>query len=226
MREFAYKNKLPEQFLFNVLKANLLKNIFKDEFDLIGPEVFQCFIELPKLTKQSLLSEFVDGESSWINDITTKDHRESFSEIVIKSVNQTIQDLDKYIDYYFTNSLTTPLLFKHFLGDKYLLNKLFKFNVTVLHNNPNEYNIDIRKYFNDGSLEMNFGMGLKRILNLDNFSKSYSILPTGQSGLPKSENYSDQAELYSKGEYRTIDFDESVVRSSANYRKLVLTPKQ
>ena len=226
LREFAYNSKLPEQFVFNVLKANLLKNIFKDEFDLIGPEVFQCFIELPKLTEQSLLSVFKNNESSWINNINTKDNRESFSEIVNISVNQTIQDLVKYKDYNFTYDLKTQVLFKHLLGDKYLLNKLFKFNVSASHNNPYAYDIDIRKYLNDGSIEPISGTSLQRIFNLDDFSKSYSVSPTGQSGLPKSDNYSDQTELYSNDKYRTIDFDESVVRSSVNYRKLVLTPKQ
>ena len=52
----------------------------------------------------------------------------------------------------------------------------------------------------------------------------YSILPTGQSGLPKSVYYADQAELFNKHSFRKIEFDETTIRNSDQYQKLVLCP--
>jgi len=42
--------------------------------------------------------------------------------------------------------------------------------------------------------------------------------------LPKSVHYSDQAELFNAGQYRTTLFDKEAIRK-AGFRKLVLLPK-
>ena len=51
------------------------------------------------------------------------------------------------------------------------------------------------------------------------------ILPTGQSGLPDSPHYRDQADMYHNGEYRTTWFNEKFIRSNKSlFRHLELMP--
>ena len=50
------------------------------------------------------------------------------------------------------------------------------------------------------------------------------ILPTGQSGLPNSPNYKDQASLYNSGNYRKTLFNEDSIKVDQSMRVLLLTP--
>ena len=59
---------------------------------------------------------------------------------------------------------------------------------------------------------------------MNDLNNTQIILPTGQSGLPKSDHYSDQAKLFNAGQYRTTLFDKEAIRK-AGFRKLVLLPK-
>jgi acyl-homoserine lactone acylase PvdQ len=52
------------------------------------------------------------------------------------------------------------------------------------------------------------------------------IIPTGQSGQQNSPHYSDQADLYNKGLYRTSYMDEKFIRHSKEFTHLMLTPKK
>ncbi|MBL7047759.1 MAG: penicillin acylase family protein, partial [Candidatus Marinimicrobia bacterium] len=63
----------------------------------------------------------------------------------------------------------------------------------------------------------------RRIVDFSNLDETQFIIPTGQSGLPRSPHYDDQAPLYHSGKYRTTHFDESTIRS-IGYKKLVLVP--
>ena len=47
------------------------------------------------------------------------------------------------------------------------------------------------------------GASMRRIVDFSNLNKTKFILPTGQSGLPNSPHYRDQAEMYHSGKYRT-----------------------
>ena len=71
--------------------------------------------------------------------------------------------------------------------------------------------------------KLNFCL-LKQIPNFANLNQTQQIIPTGQSGLPNSKHYDDQAELYHKGDYRTTWFDEKYIRENKNFRRLTLLP--
>ena len=65
---------------------------------------------------------------------------------------------------------------------------------------------------------------MRRIVDFSNLNESKIIIPTGQSGLPNSPHYQDQAALYNNGLYRTTNFDSDFIKNSKEYRKLVLYP--
>ena len=65
----------------------------------------------------------------------------------------------------------------------------------------------------------------RRLIDYADLSKSYSIQPNGNSGNFMSSNYSDQVEMYLKGEYRILNFTDSQI--SANQKNiLVFTPNK
>ena len=84
------------------------------------------------------------------------------------------------------------------------------------------FNLNVGKNKNTNTSVSN--SNIRRIFDLSDSSTSYSILSTGQSGLPKSNNYADQMEMYKNNEFRKIEIDEEIIRNSDQYRKLVLCP--
>ena len=95
---------------------------------------------------------------------------------------------------------------------------------SVEHPHPFGENESLRKYFNVGPIALKggnevinnigftpdssgyykatFGPAMRRIIDLGQIQKSWSVLPTGQSGNILSEHYSDQAQMYANGEFR------------------------
>jgi penicillin amidase len=74
----------------------------------------------------------------------------------------------------------------------------------------------------DGNYKVSAGPSTRRIIDFSDIENSWSILPTGQSGNPLSEHYSDQAALYNAGKFRRMKLNkEEIVRTST---KLVFIP--
>ena len=68
------------------------------------------------------------------------------------------------------------------------------------------------------------GASMRRIVDFSDLNATQLILPTGQSGIPSSPHYNDQADMYHKGLYRTTWFSEDYIRNSDGFKKLVLNP--
>lgn len=60
--------------------------------------------------------------------------------------------------------------------------------------------------------EMTLGPSIRRVVDFSNLSRSFSVLPTGQSGHPLSTNYADQTDLWLEGRYRYIYSDSTFFR--------------
>ena len=65
---------------------------------------------------------------------------------------------------------------------------------------------------------------MRRVVDFKNLNETQMIMPTGQSGLYNSPHYKDQAKLYHSGNYRTTWFDESFIRESNQFKRLILLP--
>ena len=74
------------------------------------------------------------------------------------------------------------------------------------------------------SFKQTSGASMRRVVDLSIMNNTKAIMPTGQSGLQGSPHYDDQAKLYHTGEYRNTIFDEKIIRSDRNLRKLIFTP--
>jgi len=202
-----------EALLINVIYTKLLENIFRDEFTLVGDDVFDIFVSLPTIAEESLNMILDNAETSWIDDIKTVDYKENLVEIVIKSVDEAINEIKKdYGNNIHNLQLANSKTYKHILHKKSVIAKLFNLNIKV----DTGYGSDNHVY----------ETSLRRIFDLSDMNTSYSILPTGQSGLPKSVHYDDQVEMFNKNGFRKIESDETTIRNSDKYQKLVLYPAE
>lgn len=218
-----------EALLINIIYTKLLKNIFIDEFSLIGDDVFDMFIRLPAIAEQSITMILNNSEASWIDDIKTVSHQETLTEIVIKSVAEALSEIESKFG---ENILTwhwgkvNTKTYKHILSERSLIDRLFKLSIGPFAGSGSNSNFNVSEYNFDNSYDQISGISVRRIFDLSDMNISYSILPTGQSGLPKSIHYADQAELFKNHSFRKIEFDETVIRSSSQYQKLILCPAE
>jgi acyl-homoserine lactone acylase PvdQ len=218
-----------EALLVNIIYTKLFKNIFIDEFSLIGEDVFDIFTSLPILAEQSINVTLANSESSWIDDIKTVDYQENLAEIVIKSVDEAISEIEKdfgenIITWQWGKRYTKT--YKHILHERSIIAKLFNLNIGPFDGYGSNSNFNVSEYNFDNSYNQISGINIRRIFDLSDMNTSYSILPTGQSGLPKSVHYTDQVELFNKHSFRKIEFDETAIRNSNQYQKLVLYPAE
>ena len=216
-----------EALLINVIYTKLFKNIFMDEFSLVGDDVFDIFIRMPILVEQSINMILNNSESGWIDDIKTVNYQESLIEIVVKSVNEAISEIEEDFG---ENIITwqwgkvNTKTYKHILYERSIIAKLFNLNIGPFDGYGSNSNLNVSEYNFDNSYNQISGTSIRRIFDLSDMNTSYSILPTGQSGLPKSVHYADQVELFNIHKFRKIEFDETAIRTSDQYQKLVLCP--
>ncbi|MEL6674596.1 MAG: penicillin acylase family protein [Bacteroidota bacterium] len=76
----------------------------------------------------------------------------------------------------------------------------------------------------EGTYEVGGGPAKRRIIDFADWEHSWNCSPTGQSGNPMSPHYSDQAEMFAKGEFRLQKMKAEEIKT-AESRKLVFSPK-
>src|SRR5690625_2036670 len=73
--------------------------------------------------------------------------------------------------------------------------------------------------------EMNLGASIRRIVDLSNLGRSYSVIATEQSGNPLSEYFGDQTDLWLSGQYRYMYQDSTFFRE-ISYETMRLVPNR
>jgi len=75
-----------------------------------------------------------------------------------------------------------------------------------------------------GRYEVTFGPSMRRIVDFSDLSKSYSVLPTGQSGYFMAPHYSDQFKLFNSNTFRPqLLVDKNQIKSQSK-APLILEP--
>jgi penicillin amidase len=167
------------------------------------------------------------GGSSWVDDVNTPDRVEDLDEITRKAFRAAVAELETRLGpspgYWWWGRLHT-LTHVHTIGRaKPFLDRLFGFNVGPFESGGSSTTINNGEYTLSAPFRRVVGPSFRRIVDLSDMNSSQIVLPTGQSGVPRSPHYADQAPLYMSGRYRTTFMDEATVRNTG-FRKLVLNP--
>jgi penicillin G amidase len=76
--------------------------------------------------------------------------------------------------------------------------------------------------YTDG-FKVDHGASERHIFNTADWDESYSVIPTGISGVPGSEFYLSQTSIYLAGKFYKDHFSEAAVKTAAKYT-LILKP--
>jgi len=213
--------------IFHATMRNLVLNLYGDELILLGKNYLEAYTGLKYLVHRKIREIFKTGESSWIDNITTPNHVETLNEIIAKSVADAVIELEESFGVNISNwkwgdahSVTHP----HMLSKVKTLDWLFGLNVGPFRSGGSDKSPNAGGYSFNKPYHQTAGASMRRIVDFNNMNETQFVLPTGQSGIPSSPHYRDQADMYHRGEYRTTWFDEDYIRSSKHFRHLILTP--
>ncbi|GEC77589.1 penicillin acylase family protein [Flavobacterium aquatile] len=209
--------------IYNKFIYHYLKNTFKDE---LGEDDFAALLST-HILKQIIEPQIANESSVWWDDFTTKNRKETRKEILNKSFKEAIASLEKQLGND-VNSWTWNKV--HTLEHQHPLSKVAAlrsyFNVGPMEiAGSNEVINNLAFTFSDNpAYEVKAGPSTRRIIDFSDVENSVSILPTGQSGVPSSKHYNDQAEMYAQGKFRKMKMNKMEIEATST--KLVFVPKK
>ncbi|MES2748733.1 MAG: penicillin acylase family protein [Bacteroidota bacterium] len=208
--------------IYNKFIYHYLKNTFQDE---LGKDDFAALLST-HILKQMIAPQIANESSVWWDDSTTKNHKETRKEILTKSFAAAISSLEKQlgndVNSWTWNKVHT-LEHQHPLGKVAALRSSFNVGPLAVPGSSEVINNLAFTYSDAAVYEVKAGPSTRRIIDFSDVENSVSILPTGQSGNPMSQHYSDQAEMYQQGKFRKMKMNKKEIIATST--KLVFTPK-
>jgi penicillin amidase len=104
---------------------------------------------------------------------------------------------------------------EHPLGSVKILDRIFRLNSPAFGIGGSNHTVSPYSYGN--GFKVNHGASERHIFNTANWDESYTIIPTGESGIPASEFYLSQTKSYLEGKFYKDAFSENAVKSAAKY---------
>lgn len=200
-----------------------LQNTFQDE---LGKDNFNAFLGT-HIMKQIIEVQSQNETSPWWDNLNTKDKKETRKEILNQSFHEAIIALKKQlgndVSAWTWNKVHT-LEPQHPLGKVAALRSFFNVGTYEVDGTNEVINNMIFPMTEDGFYKVSAGPSTRRIIDFSDVENSVSILPTGNSGNPMSNHYSDQAEMYAEGKFRKMKMNKKELVATST--KLVFVPKK
>jgi penicillin amidase len=208
--------------IYNKWMYLYLKNTFEDE---LGKDRFSVLLNT-HIMKQMIAFQTSNESSPWWDDVSTKDKSETRTDILTKSFQEAILQLEKQLGNdlnAWTWNKVHSVEHKHPLGEVAALRSYFNVGPFEINGSNEVINNLMFTFTEAGNHQVKAGPSTRRIIDFSDIENSVSILPTGQSGNPLSEHYKDQAELYNQGKFRKMKMNKKEIEASS--RKLIFKPK-
>ncbi|MDD8018072.1 MAG: penicillin acylase family protein [Bacteroidota bacterium] len=208
--------------IFEVFFNHLIKNIYQDE---MGDELFRQYIFLANIPYRVTLSLLNNADSSWFDNITTPSV-ETRDDIIQQSLNETVLDLTEKLGSEMKEwrwGRLHTLTLRHPFGNIKVLATIF--NIGPLEVGGSGTTVDNGEYHFGEPYAMTLGPSTRQIVDFSDLNASLSVIPSGQSGQPLHQYYSDQTPLWSNGEYHTMPLNEDAI-TLISKNILYLTPSK
>jgi penicillin amidase len=193
--------------------------------DQMGEANFKSFMNTHAM-KTAYPSFLRSSESIWWENPFTRE-KEIRPVIVNRAWKKTIDDLNallgKDVSAWRWSSLHT-LEHKHPLGKQVPFDWFMNVGPEAVPGGNEVINNTGFEIDSSGRYEVTFGPSMRRIVDFSDLSKSYSVLPTGQSGYFMAPHYSDQFKLFNSNTFRPqLLVDKNQIKSQSK-APLILEP--
>jgi penicillin amidase len=215
--DFNFSVESTEATLFEVFFEEMIKAMFVDE---MGEDLYHEFLMDNRLAMY-MVDKIVAGKSDvWCDDITTIDRTEDFSAIVDSGFIHALNWLESS---YGTDPQNWKwgqhhqISFTHPLGSVNMLKKVFNLERGPYPVGGSYHTICPYSYPIGNTFKAYSGASERHIFDLSDWDQSQTIIPTGSSGIPASDFYCNQSEMYVDMEYHADPFSKESVEKLAKY---------
>jgi penicillin amidase len=218
--DFDYSAESAEAMLFEVFYIEMLRALLWDE---IGEDLYNQLLQ-DDILGTYIIDKMVSGKpNSWCDDIITSDKIEDFSDNINLAFVNAIEWLE-------TNFGPDPenwkwgkhhqVSFKHPLGSVKFLNKVFKLERGPYPAGGSYHTVCPYSYHLENPFAADHGASERHIFDLSDWDRSLTVIPTGSSGIPASDFYCNQSEMYINMEYHADPFSRETVEKLARYHSV------
>jgi penicillin amidase len=207
-----------EAAIFETFYNRFIDNVLKDE---MGDTIFKEFLVDKILVRNTVQNIWRNKSSILCDDINTKDKVETFADMVVKSFNETIDDLNKLFGHRLENwewGKIHTFTLEHPLGKVKMLNLVFRFNRGPYQVGGSFHTVEPFSYQYSQPFKVNSGASQRHIYDVSDWDSSITVIPTGNSGISSSIHYCDQTALYLSGHYHSDLFSEEAVKKNYKYK--------
>ncbi|HBZ22343.1 MAG TPA: hypothetical protein DEO60_14515, partial [Bacteroidales bacterium] len=197
--------------IFEFLSKSLANN-------LLGDELEELFVQLPGSIKDYYIYRILEtGADRWVDDINTPSN-ETLDEIILKSFKDGVKtlsetygtDVNKW-----TWGSVHRISLDHPLATVKIIDRIFKLSSGKVGVGGSNHTVCPYTY-KEGFIVTD-GASERHIFNTANWDESYTVIPTGASGIPSSEFYLSQTNTYLNGGFYKDAFSDGAVKAAAKY---------
>ncbi len=199
-----------EPAIFYTLLSHIMQNCMMDE---MGEDDYHAILSTHTMKNtHSLLCS--NDSSVWWDDVTTKNKKETRTEIISKSFLQTVNVLSKWHsknpDEWTWGKMHT-VEHPHPVGRQKPFDKIF--NVGPLETGSGNEVINVQGFAlnTETNFNVTYGPAMRICIDFNDVENAVSILPAGQSGYFFSKHYDDQALLYTQNKFRKMMMNKSEI---------------
>ncbi len=214
--DYSMDKKSGAAAIFETMYLQLIKCTFADE---LGPR-FAEFNGITSISRNAMDQLMDLKDSPWFDDVTTTGTKETISDAIVCSFSEAVADLGKQMG-------TDPqswewgkihhLVLAHPLASVKILDKTFDLNRGTFPVGGSFHTVSPYSYDANKPFESNHGASHRHIFDVADWDNSFTVIPTGNSGIPASRHYCDQTEMYLNGQYHPDYFSKELIESHARY---------
>ncbi|MFC2115537.1 penicillin acylase family protein [Bacteroidota bacterium] len=212
--------------LFEVFYIKLTEAVFMDE---LGEDSYPELASKGTIVK-GVMDRIMEGqELTWCDDVSTVDTTESFSDLVIPAwiaaVDWLEENYGEDMEGWVWGDLHQVSM-THALGSVNILKKIFRLEKGPYRVGGSVHTICPYGYPGLSPFVVNLGASQRHVYNLMDPDDSRIISPTGVSGIPASDFYCNQTEMYIRNEYMSESFSRDKVEANALFMSVFTSSPQ
>ena len=228
---YRYERTSTASSILDVFFLHLTRNTLEDE---LGEKAFENFIRLESMPVR-VISRLLNDGSNFFNN-SQIEATQTRDQIIQESMQQTVQWLtDNYGNDAFQWRWENlhmirfrPPLFAQAADDSASPKALKLIVDNLLSKGPfstegHGMTINNGQYDWLSPYEQVLGPSIRRVVELDQMNRTFSVLPTGQSGNSLSDHFGDQTEMWIRGDYRFF-YQDSTLFDEVSLQTLHLLP--
>jgi len=215
--DYAMNGSLIAPTLFEFIRIEMARQLLKDELDELYGSA------LGRQHDFYIYKMVMEGPDEWVDDINTPE-KESMDVIIARSIRSAMDTLSgRYGEYgpeWQWGNIHT-LTFEHPMGGVKILNRLLKLNSKTYGVGGSYHTVE--PYSFRDNFKTNHGASERHIFNTADWDKSFTVIPTGTSGIPGSPFYLSQTGTYVSNGFYSEPFTEGAVEAAKKY-EMVFRP--